>query len=179
MYFGHRYKLLKLAKIFSCVSIIGIFNNRLLFTKHGLHLNESGKELLPNQLVLHIFSVLEEVSVNPITLGWNDKNLQVNASSITRSSHTLTHINCQLPTAQASKCTKKLPVTRKYDFFMGNLTEESEFGRVINCNELKHNKNQNQVRNIFIPKFSKKRLLFFSIPLEVSTAITLMNYPFL
>jgi hypothetical protein len=38
-------KLLKLAKIFSHVSIIKIVNNRLLFTKHGLHLNESGKEL--------------------------------------------------------------------------------------------------------------------------------------
>jgi len=57
-------KLRKLAKIFSHVSIIEIVNNRLLFTKHGLHLNESGKELLSNQLVLHIFSTLHEVSVN-------------------------------------------------------------------------------------------------------------------
>ena len=30
--------------------------------------------------------------------------------------------------------------------FMGNLTEESEFGRVIDCNELKHNMNQNHVK---------------------------------
>ena len=91
-------KLLKLAKIFSHVSIIEILNNRLLFTKHGLHLNESGKELLSNQLVLHIFSILEEVIFNPITLEWYDKNPQVNASSITRSSHTLNPISCQLPT---------------------------------------------------------------------------------
>jgi lysophospholipase L1-like esterase len=34
-------KLLKLAKSFSYVSIIEIVNNRLYFTKHGLHLNES------------------------------------------------------------------------------------------------------------------------------------------
>jgi len=68
MYFGHRCKLLKLAKIFSRVSITEIVNNRPLFTKHGLHLNESGKELLLNRSVLHIFSVLE-VSVNSITLG--------------------------------------------------------------------------------------------------------------
>jgi hypothetical protein len=52
-----------------------IVNNILLFTKHGLHLNESGKELLSNQLALHIFSLLEEVSVKPITLEWYDKNL--------------------------------------------------------------------------------------------------------
>ena len=94
-------------------------NNRLLFTKHGLHLKESGKELLSNQLELHTFSILEEVSVNPITLGWYDKNPQVNASSITRPSPTLTPINCQLPTEQAPKRTKKLPVTRKDDFLWG------------------------------------------------------------
>ena len=45
--------------------------------------------------------------------------------------------------------------------FMGNLTEESEFGRVINCNLFKHNKNQIHVRNIFIPKFSMKDFVIF------------------
>ena len=109
-------KLLKLAKIFSHVNIIEIVNNRLLFTKNGLHLNDSGKELFSNQLVLHILSVLEEISVNPITLGWYDKNLQVIVSSLTRPSHALTPINCQLSTEQAPKCIKKLPVTRKDDF---------------------------------------------------------------
>jgi hypothetical protein len=110
-------KLLKLAKIFSHVSIIEIVNNRLLFTKHGLHLNECGKELLSNHLVLHIFSILEEVIVNLVTLGWYDKNPQVNASSITRPSLTLTPVNCQLPSEEAPKRTKKLPVTRK-DYFL-------------------------------------------------------------
>ena len=47
-------KLLKLANSFRHVGITEIVNNRLLFTRHGLHLNESGKELLSNQLVLHI-----------------------------------------------------------------------------------------------------------------------------
>jgi len=61
-------KLLKLAKIFSHVNITEPANNRLLFTRNGLHLNESCKEILSNQLVLHIFSVLEEVNVNPINL---------------------------------------------------------------------------------------------------------------
>ena len=44
---------------------------------------------------------------------------------------------------------------------MGNLTEESEFGRVINYNEFEHNKNQNLVRNLFIPKCSKKDFVIF------------------
>jgi lysophospholipase L1-like esterase len=50
-------KLLKLAKAFSHVSIIEIVNNRFLFTKHGLHLNDFGKELLSSQRALHIFSI--------------------------------------------------------------------------------------------------------------------------
>ena len=79
---------------------------RLLFT-HGLHLNESGKELLSNQLPLHMFSIPEEVSIKPITLGWYDKNLQVNVSSVARPSHALTPITCQLSTEQAPKRIKK------------------------------------------------------------------------
>ena len=90
-------KLFKLAKTFSHVSIMEIVNNRFLFTKHGLHLNESGKELLSNQLVLHIFSILEEVSSKPIILGWYDKNLQVN---VLLAKPSYAHTNCQLATEQ-------------------------------------------------------------------------------
>jgi len=59
---------------------------------------------------------------------------------------------------------------------MGNLTEELESGRVINCSELKHTKNQDYVRKS-IPKLSKNILLFFTKTLEVSTITNLMNYP--
>ena len=59
------------------------------------------------------------------------------------------------------------------------MTEELESGRVINCNELKPNKNQDHVKSFFIPKFSKKDFfLSFTKTLEVSTVINLMNYPF-
>ena len=75
------------------------------------------KKPLGNLLALHIFTVLEEVKVNPITLGWYDKKLQVNASSIDRPSHAPTPKNCQLLTEQAPKHIKKLPVTRK-DYFL-------------------------------------------------------------
>jgi hypothetical protein len=111
-------KFLKLAKVFGHVHIIEPANNRLLFIKHGLHLSELGKELLSNQLVLHILSVLEEVKVNanPITLGWYDKKLHVNVPLIDRPSHALTSTNYQLLTEQAPKRIKKLPVTRKDDF---------------------------------------------------------------
>ena len=98
-------KLLKLAKILNHVNIIEPANDRLLFPKHRLHLNELGKELPSNQLTLHILSVLEEVKVNanPITLGWYDKNLYVNVPSIDRPSHMLTPTNYQLLSKQAPK----------------------------------------------------------------------------
>jgi hypothetical protein len=70
------------------------------------------------ELVLNIFSVLRDVkiSVNPITLGWYDKNPHVNVSLMDRPSHSLTPINQQLLPEQAPKRIKKLPVTRKDDF---------------------------------------------------------------
>ena len=70
-------KLLKLTICFNNVSTVTIVNNRLLSIKHGLHLNVSGKELLSNQLALHIHSLLEADPVNPIPLGWHDKNSRI------------------------------------------------------------------------------------------------------
>jgi hypothetical protein len=145
-------KLPKLAKIFSHVNIIEPVNNRLLFTRNGLHLDESGKELLSNQLVLHIFSALEEVSVNSITLGWYDKKLHVNASSIDRPSLT----------EQAPKCIKKLPVTRNDDFFFFFLTDELELEREMNCIELKHFFFFFFITNSSTFKIPIKDLLFFT-----------------
>jgi hypothetical protein len=60
---------------------------------HGFHLNELGKELLSNQLVSHILSILQEDRSKAIILGWHGKNLQVNDSLIVGSAHT--HINSQ------------------------------------------------------------------------------------
>ena len=74
-------KLYKLTKIFSHVNVIEADSNRLLFTKHGLHLNGLGKELLSNHLLLHIYSALEEDTGSPITLAWQDGYLQVSSSS--------------------------------------------------------------------------------------------------
>jgi hypothetical protein len=66
-------KLSKLAKIFSHVTVSEMINNRLLYTRQGSHLNVLGKEILSNQLVSHIFLLLERVSVKPIILEWYDK----------------------------------------------------------------------------------------------------------
>jgi hypothetical protein len=102
-------KLYRLAKIFKHVSILEVDNSRLLFTKHGIHLNVMGKKLLTNQLSLQILSLLGKVKVTPIPLGWYVKNLQV-------ISHALNPTKNQLPIEQAPKRIRKLPVTRKEDF---------------------------------------------------------------
>jgi hypothetical protein len=51
-------------------------NNRLLYTRQGSHLNVLGKELLSNQLVSHIFLLLERVKGKPIILELYDKETQ-------------------------------------------------------------------------------------------------------
>jgi hypothetical protein len=84
-----------LARAFSHVSITQIVNNRLLFTKYGIHLNKLVKELLVNQIALHIFSPLEDVNSNPIVLGWCDKETQVKPVQV--------HKNCQLKIEQITK----------------------------------------------------------------------------
>jgi DNA polymerase IIIc chi subunit len=77
-------------------------------------LNELGKELLSNQLVSHILSILKEDKSNPIILGWYGKNPQINDSLIVKSAHT--PIKNQPEKEQMPKHNRKLPVTRRDDF---------------------------------------------------------------
>jgi lysophospholipase L1-like esterase len=53
-------KLLKLKKLFPHLRVVEVNENRHLYTKHGLHLNDLGKEMLSFNLVLHIFSLIEK-----------------------------------------------------------------------------------------------------------------------
>ena len=58
----HNSKLLNLQKNFNYVNIIELICNRSLFTKHGLHIKGSGKELLSKQISLCIYSLLGKPS---------------------------------------------------------------------------------------------------------------------
>jgi hypothetical protein len=53
-------------------SILDIVTVRNLLTNHGLHLNGQGKERLSNQIVSHIYSILEQKTDSPITLKWKE-----------------------------------------------------------------------------------------------------------
>jgi hypothetical protein len=78
-------------------------------------LDELVKELLSDQLVSHILSTLKEDRSKQIILEWNGKNPQVNDSLIVKSAHT--HINNQLEKEQIPKHNRKVPITRKNDFY--------------------------------------------------------------
>jgi hypothetical protein len=61
-------KLKKLVKAHHHASILEIANVRNLFTYHGLHLNGQGKDRLANQIVSHIYSILEWREDSPLIL---------------------------------------------------------------------------------------------------------------
>jgi hypothetical protein len=46
-------------------------NDRNHFTKHGLHLNGLGKEVLAKQMVSHIYAIQDQKKYPPLILGWN------------------------------------------------------------------------------------------------------------
>jgi hypothetical protein len=62
-------KLQKLVRVFPHTSFIVSYNDRKLFTKHGLHHNRLGNKLL-TELGLHILTIFEHQALHPIPLGW-------------------------------------------------------------------------------------------------------------
>jgi hypothetical protein len=82
-------------------------NTRILFTNHGLHMNNLGKQLVNCQIATLVYSILEPKKPSPISLGWYEPQ------------------NCNYPTqkdnqiisvTRNSSHNKKLPVTRSEDF---------------------------------------------------------------
>jgi len=53
------------------VELIEVPNERDLYTKHGQHLNSSGKEVMANKIALTIESVVKR-RVDPISIKWYD-----------------------------------------------------------------------------------------------------------
>jgi hypothetical protein len=63
-------KLRKMTKMHHHASILEMPNIRNLFTNHGLHLNGQGKEKLSNQIVSHIYLILDQILGSPLILKW-------------------------------------------------------------------------------------------------------------
>jgi hypothetical protein len=60
-------------KVHHHASILDIMTIRNLFTNHGLHLSGQGKERLSNQIVSHIYSILEQKTDSPVALKWKEE----------------------------------------------------------------------------------------------------------
>ena len=100
-------KLQKLVKIFPHTSFLETDKNRNLFTKHGLHLNKLGKQLVNHQLASLIQTNFEQKTYHPIILGWHETQ---NSSDLTCD---MIHIKTS---NRNSSHNRKMPVTRSKDF---------------------------------------------------------------
>jgi predicted RNase H-like nuclease len=63
-------KLMKIRKIFGHVSIMKVDPNREYYTKHGHHLNNTGKAKVSKQLSLQILSAVQRKKDISISLSW-------------------------------------------------------------------------------------------------------------
>jgi len=92
-------RLEKLIKISPHASFLKTEQNRKLYTRHGLHYNRSGKQHLFHQIALMVYSLLEQKTTCPISVGWNKP-----------------HVSDDKPPNRATTRSRKLPVTRSTDF---------------------------------------------------------------
>jgi hypothetical protein len=135
-------------KVFENIALTTLNLNRDLFTKHGLHLNNKGKELAARKIVSSIKHMLHKKTKEPIYMTWKDdyvkgtqENLnsqeyQVRGHEEERNSpekergmldsqedtdlqaERCQDLNDDVTTTVPSKRIRKPPVTRKDDFFM-------------------------------------------------------------
>jgi hypothetical protein len=101
-------KLKKLVQVSPHTKFLETDNNRNLFTKHGLHLNKLGKQLVTCQIASLIHLVFEQKTFSPIILGWHN-DIQDNTNI------TYDGIRNKLPSRNSSR-NRKMPVTRPKDF---------------------------------------------------------------
>jgi hypothetical protein len=57
----------------SHILVLEVDQSRQFFTKHGLHLNGTGKELLSKQIVSLMYSILTAKVNPPIILNWHEE----------------------------------------------------------------------------------------------------------
>jgi lysophospholipase L1-like esterase len=99
-------KLNKIAKSFRHVALVEIDSNRKYFTKHGLHLNNAGKEWLAKSIATQTDKLINNINkIGPIiALNWKEETTNESVKL------TYNHRN------RATNCNRKLPVTISKDF---------------------------------------------------------------
>jgi N-glycosylase/DNA lyase len=100
-------KLKKIIKAHPHTYFMEMDNTRILFTNHGLHMNNLGKQLVNCHIVTLVYSILEQKKPSPISLGWYEP----------QNCNNPTHVDNQIiSVTRNSSRNKKLPVTRSDDF---------------------------------------------------------------
>ena len=104
-------KLHKLVKVNPHTSFLETFNDRNLFTNHGLHRNKLGKNLVKLQLASFLLTEFVPNTSKPILLEWYEACIETNGSED----------NKQFKTSNRNSCrNRKVPVTRTKDFLWPN-----------------------------------------------------------
>jgi hypothetical protein len=103
--------------------------------KHGLHLNKYGNTYLVKQIISIVHLIMEKRIVPPMGLGWpvyfSDNSVNsivtiVNETDASDVQSKATHIlvSCtENKNNRTSKRNKKLPFTRRYDFYSKNKSQ--------------------------------------------------------
>jgi len=100
-------KLQKLVNVLPHTTFLKMEEDRNLYTKHGLHLNKLGKQLVQHQIASLLHSIFEQKNTHPIILGWHEK--QGNKDTACDEN--------QVPTYKMNRSrNRKPPVTRSKDF---------------------------------------------------------------
>ena len=97
----------RLVKLLPNTRFMDFADDRKLFTKHGLHHNKLGKNLVTSQIAYHILIAFHHTTSLTIPLGWYEPNNDVKPLSNTTQTKSLN---------RNSNRSKKLPVTRTNDF---------------------------------------------------------------
>jgi hypothetical protein len=110
-------KLEKIIKPFSHVSLINIVCYRENFTKHGLHLNKSGKWIVSTQITKYINTIIQNEIVQfikPIQLGWKCNPVVCNVDddvNLGKAVNDSTIINAENDKEQASSSIRMITQT--------------------------------------------------------------------
>jgi hypothetical protein len=114
-------------KLSEHVTILESPQDRIYYTRHGLHFNGYGKETIGSQLALSIGNLFQYTEVPPIRLGWEDKTPTSVETIAPITCNELSNIVSKVVVADSSKTTehntykisttqKKLPAYRTDDF---------------------------------------------------------------
>jgi hypothetical protein len=75
-------QLKKTVKLHANVKFLEVELQRKHFTRHGQHLNYSGKELVSSELAKSIEQLLNKMKTAPLQIQWKDDNLDIHSKTV-------------------------------------------------------------------------------------------------